>query len=418
MSRLLGRTNLVTLTAGLAFGAVAALLVRAGNPGNMGVCIACFVRDTVGAFGGAALGMGGVAYVRPEIPGLVLGAALAALASREWRPRGGSAFLVRFVLGFAFMTAALVFLGCTVRAWLRLAGGDLNAAIGLAGLTAGVGAGALALRAGFDLGPARTLPVVAGLAGPAAAVALVAVAALAVGGARPAFLTVTPANARATAQGAVLAGSTVVKPGGARLVDGAVVGADGAVVSPASAVAAAKPLPGGRRASLLVSLLAGLLLGAIAQRSRLCTTGGIRDLFLARSPGKLLGVAGILAGAFALNLALGQLRIGFADQPVAHGDAAGNFAAMAVAGLAAVLMGGCPLRQVVMAGEGDVDAAGAVLGMAAAAALAHGAGVASSPKGLAALGWPALGACAAVLVAITLLRRARPAVHADVAPSP
>jgi hypothetical protein len=45
----------------------------------------------------------------------------------------------------------------------------------------------------------------------------------------------------------------------------------------------------------------------------------------------------------------------------------GNFAAMGVAGLAAVLMGGCPLRQLVMAGEGDADAGGALAGMFAGA---------------------------------------------------
>jgi hypothetical protein len=418
MSPRLSRTSLLTLSAGLAFGAIAALLVRAGNPGNMGVCIACFLRDTVGAFGGAALGMGGVAYVRPEIPGLVLGAAAAAVAGREWRPRGGSGFPLRFALGFLFMTAALAFLGCTVRAWLRLAGGDLNAAVGVAGLVAGVGAASLALRAGYDLGRARTLSAAAGLAGPAVAIALLAAAAIGASGAAPKILTVTPAGARATAQGAVLAGTGVLKPAGSRLVDGAVVATDGAVVSDAAAVAAAKPLPGGRRAPLVLSLLAGLLLGAVAQRTRLCTTGGIRDVFLARAPGKLLGVAGIVAGAMVLNVALGQFRLGFADQPVAHTDAAGNFVAMALAGAAAVLMGGCPLRQLVMAGEGDVDAAGAVLGMAAAAALAHGAGVASTPRGLAPLGWPVLGACAVVLAAIALARRARTAAQPGAAPSP
>jgi YedE family putative selenium metabolism protein len=210
----------------------------------------------------------------------------------------------------------------------------------------------------------------------------------------------------------------VLKPAGARLVDGAVIGVDGAVVSAAPAVAAAKPLPGGKRAPLVVALLAGLFIGALAQRSRLCTTGGIRDVFLARSGGKLLGVVGILAGAFALNLALGQFRVGFADQPVAHADALGNFMAMSVAGFAAILMGGCPLRQLVMTGEGDVDAAGAVLGMTAAAAVAHGLGTASSPKGLSPLGWPALAACAVVLVAVALARRPRPAVVTSAAPSP
>jgi YedE family putative selenium metabolism protein len=156
--------------------------------------------------------------------------------------------------------------------------------------------------------------------------------------------------------------------------------------------------PGGKRAPLFLSLLAGLAVGAVAQRSRFCTTGPIRDLVLWRSPTKLVGLAGLVGATVVANLALGQFRLGFAGQPVAHADALANFAAMAVAGLAAVLMGGCPLRQLVMAGEGDADAGGALAGMIAGALFAHGAGFASSPKG------PADGALwvLALLVAVTL----------------
>ena len=39
------------IIAGLIIGAIAGFLVLAGNPGNMGFCIACFVRDTVGGLG-------------------------------------------------------------------------------------------------------------------------------------------------------------------------------------------------------------------------------------------------------------------------------------------------------------------------------------------------------------------------------
>jgi uncharacterized protein len=403
--RIIGPAAWLGLAAGLVIGAVAAGLVKAGNPGNMGVCIACFVRDTAGTAGGPALGMGGVAYLRPELLGLVLGALAAALVGREFRPRGGSAFPIRFVLGFVFMLSALVFLGCTVRAWLRLGGGDLNAAIGIAGLVTGVVAGTFFLRAGFDLGAARTLPRLAGWIGPAIAAGLVLLALAVSLGAKPSFLTVTPAKARATPQGAVVAGERVLKPAGASLVDGAVVGADGTVVSPAEVVRAAKPMPGGLRAPFWLSLAAGLFLGALAQRSRFCTIGAIRDAVLLRRFDLTFGVLGLLVGAFVVNLVFGQFRPGWLDQPVAHGDALGNFAAMAVAGLAAVFMGGCPFRQVVMTGEGDADAAGTVLGMIVGALAAHGLGIASSPKGLGPLAWPALFVAALVLVNIGLTFR-------------
>ncbi len=415
--RIVGPSAWLGGAAGLVIGAVAAGLVAAGNPGNMGLCIACFLRDSAGAFGGAALGMGGVAYLRPEILGLLLGALVAALATREFRARGGSAFLVRFVLGFVFMASALVFLGCTVRAWLRLGGGDLNAAIGIAGLVAGIWVGVAFLRRGFNLGRARSLARPAGWAGPAVALALLALAAMAAFDTKPSFLTVTPAGARATPQGALVQGGSVLRPAGATLAGGAVVASDGTVVSPAEAVARAGPLPGGKRAPFLLSLLAGLLLGALAQRSRFCSVGGIRDVFLVRRLDLLFGVLGLLAGALAVNLALGQFRLGFADQPVAHADVLGNFAAMAVAGLSAVLLGGCPFRQVVMTGEGDVDAGGAVLGMVAGALFAHGLGVASTAKGLAPMAWPALAVMAAVLVAVAVWKRERAPSTAPSAPN-
>ena len=87
--------------AGLAIGVLAVTLVAFGNPANMGFCIACFVRDIAGALGlhrAAA-----VQYIRPEIIGLVLGSMILALVRREWAPKGGSAPMTRFVLGFFVM---------------------------------------------------------------------------------------------------------------------------------------------------------------------------------------------------------------------------------------------------------------------------------------------------------------------------
>ena len=56
-------------------GAGAAALVAAGNPGNMGLCGACFLRDLGGALGLIAPGpKGRPAAVRPELVGLMLGA--------------------------------------------------------------------------------------------------------------------------------------------------------------------------------------------------------------------------------------------------------------------------------------------------------------------------------------------------------
>ena len=69
------------IIAGLIIGAIAGFLVLAGNPGNMGFCIACFVRDTVGGLGLHRAAP--VQYIRPEIIGLILGAYV--LSMIRWR---------------------------------------------------------------------------------------------------------------------------------------------------------------------------------------------------------------------------------------------------------------------------------------------------------------------------------------------
>ena len=69
------------------------------------------------------------------------------------------------------------------------------------------------------------------------------------------------------------------------------------------------------------------------------------------------------------------------EQPVAHVDGLWNALGMLLAGFACTLLGGCPLRQLVLAGEGNTDSAVTVLGLMAGAAFAHNFGLASSGKG-------------------------------------
>ena len=52
---------------------------------------------------------------------------------------------------------------------------------------------------------------------------------------------------------------------------------------------------------------------------------------------------------------------------------------MALAGWGSILLGGCPLRQLILAGEGNGDAAVTVLGMIVGAAIAHNFGLAGNP---------------------------------------
>ena len=54
---------------------------------------------------------------------------------------------------------------------------------------------------------------------------------------------------------------------------------------------------------------------------------------------------------------------------------------MVLVGWGCVLLGGCPLRQLILTGEGNSDSAVTVLGMIVGAAFCHNFGLASSAEG-------------------------------------
>jgi uncharacterized membrane protein YedE/YeeE len=76
---------------------------------------------------------------------------------------------------------------------------------------------------------------------------------------------------------------------------------------------------------------------------------------------------------------------------------------MALTGYGSVLIGGCPLRQVVMSGEGNSDAGVCVLGFLLAGAIAHNFGIAASPQGVPANGKSAVIIGFAVITLIALV---------------
>ena len=317
------------ILAGATIGILAPLLQKLGNPANMGICVACFERDIAGALGLHRAAV--VQYIRPEIIGFVLGSLVAALAFREFKSRAGSAPIVRFVLGMFAMIGALVFLGCPWRALLRLAGGDLNAIVGLVGLAFGIYIGVLFLKNGYNLGRSHaTYP--------------------SVGWIMPIMMV-----------GLLLLVVFQVK------------------FSPDGAIFFSESGPGSLYAPLLISLGAGLLIGFLAQRTRFCTMGSFRDVLLMRDTHLISGVGALVVVAFVMNLILGQVNFGVFGQPVAHSQHLWNFMGMALAGLAFALAGGCPGRQLFLSGEGDGDAAVFVLGMITGAAFAHNFALAGSP---------------------------------------
>jgi YedE family putative selenium metabolism protein len=312
--------------AGAVIGLLSVLLVRFGNPANMGLCVACFIRDTVGALGMHRADV--VQYIRPEIIGMILGAFLTAVGKKEFKTRGGSSPFLRFILGFIVMVGALMFLGCPLRMVLRLGGGDLNALFGLTGFAAGIGIGIVFLNRGFSLKRNYSLSNIEGYLFPVLNIGLLILLVAA-----PAFIFFSEKG------------------------------------------------PGSLHAPVAKALTVGLIVGALAQRTRLCMVGGIRDLILFKDSYLLSGFVSILVFSMIANLIFGYLKPGFAGQPIAHSDGLWNFLGMALAGWGSVLLGGCPLRQLILSGEGNVDSVISAMGMAAGAAFSHNFGLASSANG-------------------------------------
>jgi YedE family putative selenium metabolism protein len=148
-----------------------------------------------------------------------------------------------------------------------------------------------------------------------------------------------------------------------------------------------------------------LLIGFLAQRSRFCTVGAIRDLILMKNVNLFSGIVALVLAAFITNLALGQFKPGFTGQPIAHTDGLWNFAGMVLAGLSFSLAGGGPGRQIFLSGEGDGDAAIFVMGMIVGAGFAHNFNLASSPTGPSPYGPVAVIICIIVCVVLGLSMR-------------
>ena len=117
---------------GAVMGLLGALLAFMGNPKNMAICVACFIRDSAGAM--KLHTASAVQYMRPEIAGFVCGAFLIAVITKEYRSAAGSSPMLRFLLGFIMMAGSLAFLGCPLRMLIRMPAGELNAYGGLLAL--------------------------------------------------------------------------------------------------------------------------------------------------------------------------------------------------------------------------------------------------------------------------------------------
>lgn len=336
------------LVSGLVLGALICVLIATGNPGNMAICVACFIRDIAGATKFHTAGV--VQYFRPEIVGFVLGSFIIANASKEFKVVSGGAPLTKLLLGACTMILALVFLGCPLRMILRMSGGDLNAYVAFVGFVVGILAGIFFLKNGYELTEAKKEN--SSVAGYIIPLVLVIVLVL--------------YNLPQTTQ---LFGHS-------------------------------EKGPGSLHAPVILALVIALIIGMVAQKSRMCFAGSIRNIFLTKDLSLFLLIFGIYIVVMVYNIINGKFNLSFTGQPIAHTEGLWNFLSMFGVGLAATFAGGCPLRQLILTGEGHIDNALNVVGMLIGAAIAHNFSLASSGDGTTAGGRVATIVCLIIVLII------------------
>ncbi|RMG01749.1 MAG: YedE-related selenium metabolism membrane protein [Nitrospirae bacterium] len=351
----------IYILTGIVLGVGGVMLSYAGNPPNTGLCISCFMRNISGAL--ALHDNLRMQYLRPELPAIVTGAFIASFLSGNFRPRTTGAGFTGFLGGMFMMIGCSVFIGCPVKMVLRLSGGDITALSGLAGLSTGVFLALRYLEGGFTTGKRFELPAKGGILFPVFWIGLLM------------LLVMEPGAFHSSIKGSAALHAPVV-----------------------------------------VSLIVGLFIGWVCQVSRFCITGGIARLFLwgpgesfscPRSSGLLLAIGVFFLSGLVTAIFTGQFHPGIIGQPSSNGDYLWNAAGMAVVGFASVLLRGCPLRQLVRAGEGDTDAGITVLGMLVGATVVERWGIAGTADGTPLNGRIAVLLSSMILVLVATLMRER-----------
>lgn len=344
----------VVVVGGL-LGGIGVMLSILGNPENSGICVSCFIENSAGALG--LHDNPNMQYLRPELIGFVLGSTASALFFREFRSRGGSAPLSRLFLGMFMIFGCAVFIGCPIKLFLRLSAGDLTAVAGVIGLLAGVWGGLKGLSHGVELVKPRIGMGSGGHLMPALFLLLLFLFLT-----RPGFLLFSTKGSAT------------------------------------------------QHAPWLIALAAGLGLGVLAQRSRFCITGSIRDTFLMGF--RIAAAWGLLAfigAALAFSVASGRFHPGLYGQPGAHLDYLWSFLGMGLVGWISVIIGGCPFRQLIKAGEGDADAGLVVVGMFIGGALAQSWGIAATAAGVSLYGKVSILLGLALVASVSIFFRQRSA---------
>ena len=113
-------------------------------PQAYGICVVCHARDLMNAvfsqlsWYGAPVSSLALKGLILTTGGIILGGAIAAVISREWRLHIVGSPILAVVYGFLVMCCGLIISGCPMRILLRSAYGDTGAMLAILFLIAGI----------------------------------------------------------------------------------------------------------------------------------------------------------------------------------------------------------------------------------------------------------------------------------------
>jgi len=310
-------------------GAFSSILSYKGNPINTGICISCFMENYAG---GLKLHNNTyMQYLRPEITFIILGSFLSSLIRKEFAIRINNSLFYSFIGGFFMIIGSAIFIGCPIKMLLKLAGGDLNSIAGIFGLITGVYIAVYILKEGIDTSFFKTAKINKNISSLIFIIFIVTI-----------FITYLMFPF-------VFAESTT---GG-----------------------------GAERAPLFVSIILSFIIGFFAQTSRFCVTGAIRNSLILKNNFGFIALIALIFTAFTLNLFLKQFHLGIYGQSGSHIQWHWSFLGMLLTGYIAVIIDGCPFRQLVKSGEGDINAQIAFVGMLIGGAIVQNFNILSDASG-------------------------------------
>jgi YedE family putative selenium metabolism protein len=251
--------------------------------------------------------------MRPEIVFIVMGSFISATVRGEFNPRLSNSLPYYFLGGFFMIIGSMVFIGCPIKMLLRLSGGDITSISGIFGVFAGVFSGVMVLKEGVDTKDFAQKQAGQPLSSWLFIILLTSF-----------FLL------------------NIIKPG---------------IMAESTSGAASE------RASLITAASLGLIIGVAAQYSRFCVTGAIRNSIILRNPAGYIALIGLTVSALVINLLTGSFNFGIYGQPGSHNEHLWSVISMFMVGYIAVIIDGCPFRQLIKSGEGDMNAQTAFMGM-------------------------------------------------------